>query len=423
MVNGIGTNGTINSTYYQMYYEGWQKTRPDLPFMLYLQIMGVDSNEFKQKIDNYMKTGNSYQSDGNDGSAISGSRFVNGANGSNQQMFQSEDGEEYYDIDWSTGTYEFFRDKEKAAQKMGVDTEEYNVDVVKFGSGIANIIDTTYNAESLSDGQDNTKYNVNGAYSNIKYTLQEFDPCYLFDKSLQNPSDPEYQKAIQTWNTLVATAGQWMTEEDLERINALEVGSQEYKDALLEIILERLDQPGEYGDHDHLDYDSSLSEVNGSGTDSSSGAESTVYPRYNRTDVMMKSDISADYLAGKSRVGSRYNNDNESAVAETLNMAMADLNAAAQSLYTQLSANGTLTEKANENINTAVANTIQYMTENVHRYHADGGKYKVSDDRIGLGYRNGIKQKSKVRGTYNVKAIVDHFFNEFDSLTYQNKNA
>lgn len=428
MVNGVSSTGTITSQLYTQYQEGWQKNFSDIPFALYLQMMGVDMNEFTQGIENYMETGSAWKSDGVEGNTITNKRTVGNA-ATNQQLYQSEDGEDYYDIDWTTGTYEFFRGKDNAAKRLGIDTDQYNVDAIKLGTSTAQVIDATFNAESLSDGQDNTKYDVNGPYDMVTYTMQEFDPCYLFDESLQNPNDPEYQKALQTWNTLVDTAGQWMSEEDLEYINSLEVGSDEYKSALLEIILARLDQPQEYGEHDHVEFESEMAEITESeetgATDGTGSTETITAPVYDRTDVMMKSSISSDYLAGVCRVGTRTRNTDD-AHAEAINMAMADLNAAASSLYTRLSESGTLTEQAAANINQAVANTVEYLSnkDNTYRYHADGGDYRISDDKIGYGYRAGRKKyRELIKPTYNVKEVINHFFNEFDTLTYQGGNT
>ena len=140
---------------------------------------------------------------------------------------------------------------------------------------------------------------------------------------------------------------------------------------------------------------------------------------------MMKSSISSDYLAGVCRVGTRTRNTDD-AHAEAINMAMADLNAAASSLYTRLSESGTLTEQAAANINQAVANTVEYLSnkDNTYRYHADGGDYRISDDKIGYGYRAGRKKyRELIKPTYNVKEVINHFFNEFDTLTYQGGNT
>lgn len=423
MVNGVSSTGTITSQLYTQYQEGWQKNFSDIPFALYLQMMGVDMNEFTQGIENYMETGSAWKSDGVEGNTITNKRTV-GNTSTNQQLYQSEDGEDYYDIDWTTGTYEFFRGKDNAAKRLGIDTNQYNVDAIQLGTSTAKVIDATFNAESLSDGQDNTKYDVNGPYDMVTYTMQEFDPCYLFDESLQNPNDPEYQKALQTWNTLVDTAGQWMSEEDLEYINSLEVGSDEYNSALLDIILARLDQPQEYGEHDHVEYEGEMAEItesDGTGSTDGTGSGNITAPIYDRTDVMMKSSISADYLAGKCRVACR-TKDKEETLAEAINMAMADLNAAASSLYSRLSESGTLTEQAAANINQAVTNTVEYLSnkDNTYTFHANGGEYKVSDDKIGYGYRNGWgSYEDNVRATYNIKNVVNHFFDEFDTLTYQ----
>lgn len=431
MVNGVSSTGTITSQLYTQYHEGWQKNFSDIPFALYLQMMGVDMNEFSQGIENYMETGSAWKSDGVEGNTISNKRTVGNA-ATNQQMYQSEDGEDYYEIDWTTGTYEFFRGKDNAARRLGIDTDQYNVDAIQLGTSTAKVIDATFNAEGLSDGQQATKYDVQGAYNMVNYTVQEFDPCYLFDEELQNPNDPEYQKALQTWNTLVQTAGQWMTEEDLEYINSFEVGTAEYNEALRDIILGRLDQPQEYGEHDHVEFESEMAEITESestgatdGTGSTTGNETITAPVYDRTDVMMKSSISSDYLAGVCRVGTRTKNTDD-AHAEAINMAMADLNAAASALYTRLSESGTLTEQAAANINQAVANTVEYLSnkDNTYRYHADGGDYRISDDKIGYGYRAGRKKyRENIKPTYNVKEVVNHFFNEFDTLTYQGTNS
>ena len=415
MVDSIGS--MANNSYYQTLYKNYQAALAQrggsgLSFQMYLRQLNVDYDTVMQGFENVIETGDARYGDGTDGNTLSTNRYVNGAN--NTQMYQTEDLEGYYEIDWNSGEYKHITDTQTAAAALGLDTETYNFDTIVLGQNSAEVTDFVFS--DLSDGQQRQEYTVNGSYRNITYAVQEFDPCYILDSTLQDATDEEYQKALNNWEYLSATVTQWISESELEALNALEPNSAEYKQALIDIILDKLDQTGSFGDHTHVE------NVNGSNPiDSVAGSETgtgeltsdeSAIPEYDRSDVMFNSSISTDYTAGIVRVGNR-TDDTTSARAEALANAQTDLNAAADALRSSLG--DQLTDVINAYIDKAIKNTIQYLNDNTFYWHADGGDYTLStsEDRLGYGFRNG---QSKVRATYNVQGIVNHFFDEFDTM-------
>ncbi len=415
MVDSIGS--MANNSYYQTLYKNYQAALAQrggsgLSFQMYLRQLNVDYDTVMQGFENVIETGDARYGDGTDGNTLSTNRYVNGAN--NTQMYQTEDLEGYYEIDWNSGEYKHITDTQTAAAALGLDTETYNFDTIVLGQNSAEVTDFVFS--DLSDGQQRQEYTVNGSYRNITYAVQEFDPCYILDSALQDATDEEYQKALNNWEYLSATVTQWISESELEALNALEPNSAEYKQALIDIILDKLDQTGSFGDHTHVE------NVNGSNPiDSVAGSETgtgeltsdeSAIPEYDRSDVMFNSSISTDYTVGIVRVGNR-TDDTTSARAEALANAQTDLNAAADALRSSLG--DQLTDVINAYIDKAIKNTIQYLNDNTFYWHADGGDYTLStsEDRLGYGFRNG---QSKVRATYNVQGIVNHFFDEFDTM-------
>ena len=332
MVDSIGS--MANNSYYQTLYKNYQAALAQrggsgLSFQMYLRQLNVDYDTVMQGFENVIETGDARYGDGTDGNTLSTNRYVNGAN--NTQMYQTEDLEGYYEIDWNSGEYKHITDTQTAAAALGLDTETYNFDTIVLGQNSAEVTDFVFS--DLSDGQQRQEYTVNGSYRNITYAVQEFDPCYILDSALQDASDEEYQKALNNWQYLSATVTQWITEDELAALNALEPNSAEYKQALIDIILEKLDQTGSFGDHTHVENTNTVNpieEIAGTETDvTASGEETGTVPQYDRSEVMYNSSISNDYTTAVSRVTEIRSEDKQSVKAEALTMAQADLNAAA----------------------------------------------------------------------------------------------
>ncbi len=415
MVDSIGS--MANNSYYQTLYKNYQAALAQrggsgLSFQMYLRQLNVDYDTVMQGFENVIETGDARYGDGTDGNTLSTNRYVNGAN--NTQMYQTEDLEGYYEIDWNSGEYKHITDTQTAAAALGLDTETYNFDTIVLGQNSAEVTDFVFS--DLSDGQQRQEYTVNGSYRNITYAVQEFDPCYILDSALQDATDEEYQKALNNWQYLSATVTQWITEDELAALNALEPNSAEYKQALIDIILEKLDQTGSFGDHTHVENvngSNPIDDVAGSetGTGELTSDESAI-PEYDRSEVMYNSSISTDYTVGVTRVANR-TDDRSATRAEALSLARTDLDAAASALRASLG--DQLTDEMDSYIEKAIQNTIQYLNDNTYQFHADGGDYTrpVTEDRLAYGKRNG---QSEVRATYNVQGIVNHFFDEFDTM-------
>ena len=420
MVDSIGS--MANNSYYQTLYKNYQAALAQrggsgLSFQMYLRQLNVDYDTVMQGFENVIETGDARYGDGTDGNTLSTNRYVNGAN--NKQMYQTEDLEGYYEIDWNSGEYKHITDTQTAAAALGLDTETYNFDTIVLGQNSAEVTDFVFS--DLSDGQQRQEYTVNGSYRNITYAVQEFDPCYILDSALQDATDEEYQKALNNWQYLSATVTQWITEDELAALNALEPNSAEYKQALIDIILEKLDQTGSFGDHTHVENTNTVNpieEIAGTETDvTASGEETGTVPQYDRSEVMYNSSISNDYTTAVSRVTEIRSEDKQSVKAEALTMAQADLNAAASALRAQIG--DQLTDSMDSYIEKAIKNTLEYLNNNTFQWQC-GGDYRLgaTDDRLGFGDRH--DGKDKVRGAYNVQAVVNHFFDEFNLLCTNN---
>lgn len=420
MVDSIGS--MANNSYYQTLYKNYQAALAQrggsgLSFQMYLRQLNVDYDTVMQGFENVIETGDARYGDGTDGNTLSTNRYVNGAN--NTQMYQTEDLEGYYEIDWNSGEYKHITDTQTAAAALGLDTETYNFDTIVLGQNSAEVTDFVFS--DLSDGQQRQEYTVNGSYRNITYAVQEFDPCYILDSALQDATDEEYQKALNNWEYLSATVTQWISESELEALNALEPNSAEYKQALIDIILDKLDQTGSFGDHTHVENTNTVNpieEIAGTETDvTASGEETGTVPQYDRSEVMYNSSISNDYTTAVSRVTEIRSEDKQSVKAEALTMAQADLNAAASALRAQIG--DQLTDSMDSYIEKAIKNTLEYLNNNTFQWQC-GGDYRLgaTDDRLGFGDRH--DGKDKVRGAYNVQAVVNHFFDEFNLLCTNN---
>lgn len=281
----------------------------DLTFQQYLDLTNVGSDFAMQRMENHLETGDANKGDGIDGNNLNNNRHVSSATNQNGQMFQTEDKEGYFEVDWDTGAVSYTNDKKEAAAALGLDTDNCDFDTIVFGYGTAEITDFVFNG--LDDGQDRTEYNVNGLYKNIQYAVQEFDPCYILDSSLQNMSDPEYQKALHNWEYLSATASQWMSDSDLAKLAELEPNSAEYKQALIDIILSKLDQTSSFTDHDHVKVPTT-----GDTTDVTDGninkppEEAGTVPDYDLDNILQATGLSSQYMGNEDWRGAKhYDND------------------------------------------------------------------------------------------------------------------
>lgn len=417
MVDSVGS--MANNSYYQTLYNNYLELKKtmggELSFQSYLRKLNVDYSTVMQGFENVIETGDARKGDGVDGNTISNSRHVNGEN--NTQMYQTEDQEGFYDINWDTGEYKYMTDTQEVAKTLGLDTDNYQFDTIVFGAGSAEVTDFVFS--NLSDGQQREEYTVNGSYRNITYAVQEFDPCYILDSALQDATDEEYQKALNNWEYLSATVTQWITDAELEALNELEPNSAEYKQALIDLILEKLDQTQSFGDHTHVENKNAVDAIeNITGTETGvTDSESGTVPEYDRSQVMYNSSISNDYTSGVSRATDTRSEDKQKVKSEALSMAQSDLNAAASALKAQLG--DQLTDAMSAYIDKAIQNTLQYLSDNTTQWQC-GGDYRMSttDDRLGYGDRH--DGKDKVRGVYNVQAVVNHFFDEFNTLCANN---
>lgn len=315
MVDGVN-NSLANSETYQYHYAQYLKMKKayggDLSFQAYLSLQCAGSEYAMQRMENYVETGNANKGDGINGNTLNNHRTVYSATDKNGQMYQTSDQEGYYEVDWDTGNMNYTTDKNKAAQMLGLDTDNVDFDTIVFGAGTAQITDFVFSG--LDDGQQREEYDLKGMYKNIEYAVQEFDPCYLVDSSLQNMSDPEYQKAIKNWEYLQSTITQWISQSELDALSEMDPSSSEYKQALIDIILDKLDQTNSFTDHDHLKPDSGALEENGSsnGTDGSGntdGTNQTGKPSYDPNDVLVAAGL--DSVVGETKGPNHYGKKSE----------------------------------------------------------------------------------------------------------------
>lgn len=415
MVDSV--NSLANNPIYQAHYALYQKMKAqrggDLTFPQYLTLLNVDASSVIQGFENVIETGDYSKGDGVAGNTLSHDRFVIGNNGSSKEIYQTQDQDGYYDIDWETGNYEYINTQDVAG-RLGLDTENYNYDTIIFGRGKAEITDFTFGG--LDDGQNREEYNINGAYSGISYAVQEFDPCYILDQSLQDPSDPEYQKALKNWEYLSSTADQWMSDADFAKLEGLDPSSVEYKQALIDIILDKLDQVKSFSDHAHVENKPPVTapdDTTNGDNSTGDGDDSSVnqVPNYDRNEVMNNTSIYGDYVAGATRVTDQRTDDIPAIMSEATEKVRADLNEAANALRKQLGDG--LTAEMDAYINKAILQTIDYMVNNSQGFHASDGDYNRNTDTIDTGRR---KNSHDRRASYNIKNAVNRFFSTFDQL-------
>lgn len=427
MVNGINSlaNSDTYNFHYQQYLDMKKHYGADLTFQQYLDLTNVGSDFAMQRMENHLETGDANKGDGIDGNNLNNNRHVSSATNQNGQMFQTEDKEGYFEVDWDTGAVSYTNDKKEAAAALGLDTDNCDFDTIVFGYGTAEITDFVFNG--LDDGQDRTEYNVNGLYKNIQYAVQEFDPCYILDSSLQNMSDPEYQKALHNWEYLSATASQWMSDSDLAKLAELEPNSAEYKQALIDIILSKLDQSSSFTDHDHVKNTGNEGTVDG-GNDSGNGTDNTEPPKadytgYDKDKLISNTSLYGDYLGNKSTDCSSYGSKSETqseGIANFTVQAKAKLSEIGASLQTQLKAElGDAYDAAtvSDYIEKSIRSTIKHFTSDIPTLSKDYGNnanYHTRDSDFTLVFAR--RKNNAGRITYNNKNLIDYFLKEFDAM-------
>ena len=430
MVDSIGS--MANNSYYQTLYKNYQAALAQrggsgLSFQMYLRQLNVDYDTVMQGFENVIETGDARYGDGTDGNTLSTNRYVNGAN--NTQMYQTEDLEGYYEIDWNSGEYKHITDTQTAAAALGLDTETYNFDTIVLGQNSAEVTDFVFS--DLSDGQQRQEYTVNGSYRNITYAVQEFDPCYILDSALQDATDEEYQKALNNWEYLSATVTQWISESELEALNALEPNSAEYKQALIDIILDKLDQTGSFGDHTHVENvngSNPIDDVAGSGSDVNDDSTTENVPlEYDRDIVLSNTSIYGDYVANRCATTSAYGSK-----SDVLSEGIANFTAEAQSKLTELGnalkaqlqvemGDAYDSAKIDEYVEKAILSTINHFTSEVPTLSKDygvGGNYRTRDTDFTLTYSR--RKNNSGRITYNIKNLCNYFLDEFDTMYANN---
>lgn len=428
MVDSVGS--MANNSYYQTLYNNYLELKKtmggELSFQSYLRKLNVDYSTVMQGFENVIETGDARKGDGVDGNTISNSRHVNGEN--NTQMYQTEDQEGFYDINWDTGEYKYMTDTQEVAKTLGLDTDNYQFDTIVFGAGSAEVTDFVFS--NLSDGQQREEYTVNGSYRNITYAVQEFDPCYILDSALQDATDEEYQKALNNWEYLSATVTQWITDAELEALNELEPNSAEYKQALIDLILEKLDQTQSFGDHTHVENKNAIDAIeNITGTESGAAdSETEKAPlSYDREKVLSNTSLYGDYMSNKCATTSDYGSKSDviaDGISNFTAEAQTKLNELANSLRAQLVASmGDNYDSAavEEYLEQAILNTIRHFTSDIptlSKDYGDGGNYRTRDTDFTLTYSR--RKNNSGRITYNIKNLCTYFLNEFDTLYNNN---
>lgn len=431
MVDSVSGASFANNPVYQYHYEQWQimkkKYGTDMSFTRYLRQLNVDFDMSMQGVENLVETGDWNKGDGIDGNTINYNRHVDGEN-HNNQMYQTDDMEGFYEIDWESGTYNK-TDREGAAKALGLGYG-FDYDTIVFGNGVAEITDFTFG--NLDDGQDRNEYNLEGVYKNITYAIQEFDPCYLVDSSLSNPNDPEYQKAMKNWEYLCATATQWMSASDYEELAGLDENSAEYKNKIISIILDRLDQMKAFNDHDHVEYSGDVTDPGKDGAvDGSNGNDSSSDPNYagtyDKSSLLSKTSLYGDYLGNKSSSCSSYDSKSKCLAEGISNFtaeAQAKLTEVGNALKNELQAKLGSSYDASAvdaYIQKALLSTIEHFTSDIptlSKDYGDDGNYHTRDTDFTLVYAR--RKNNAGRITYNNKNLIDYFLREFDSISTNN---
>ncbi len=421
MVDGVNYS-LANSETYQYHYEQYLKMKkaygPDLTFQAYLSLQCSGSDYAMQRMENYVESGNPNRGDGIDGNTLSNNRTVYSSTNKNGQMYQTEDMEGFYEIDWDTGNMNYTTDKNAAAGMLGLDTSSVDFDTIVFGAGTAQVTDFVFSG--LDDGQQREEYDLKGMYKNIEYAVQEFDPCYILNSSLQNMSDPEYQKALNNWEYLQATITQWMSEADMEKLAELDPSSNEYKQALIDIILDKLDQTNSFTDHEHVQSTAGIDESgNGEqiiGPGDTGSAETDEEFDYDKTQAIKDAGIYHEYLTGYNWSGEWYEKDHHTA-GERANMdALEYMEPIINNLINALKS------QAGSSWNSEMADCAEkakdellqgfFITKNEDI--CDDGRIKQS----GVWATTDCKRSggSDKRAVVNIKNLADAFFKKFDAL-------
>lgn len=426
MVQGVGgtgnNSGSMSDIYlYNMYKKEWETYRKNHPessmsFEDYLQMKGY-LNYFNQQVENYVETGSTLQGDGQSGNTLSTSRMVANQTSS---IYQGEDEETYYEFDYDSGTYRKIEGKEDVAKALGLSSEQ-NVDTIVFGYDSVAITDYTFG--NLDDGQDSSSYRVNGKYSNVTLTNQEFDIHYILNALLMDPTDPQYQIAKGVFDDLCAHAGQWLPDTDMDELDAVaaEYGtnSAEYKAKLQEILLKNLDQAQEWvEEHTHVKNTSasgSLTEndttTDGTGgTDGTDGSENTTgtIPDYDKSSVLNSAGLLADYTNNTIWQSEKVNRSGKSQ-EECRSQALAKSSAYAESVLSQVES-------------TLIAQLGDQCTEEIQKYIAKAKQTALENKSWqSTEWHSAMLNKNKgFTSTCEVRTLVDIFFNEFNTLC-QNK--
>ena len=437
MVQGIGPTGSGSGgsikdlsayqTYYPMYQAYCQNVDDNLDFEAWLIMKGYIKN-FNQQVENYIETGNSKRDDESK-NTIDSNHHLSNATGA---LYQSVDDDTYYEFDWESGTYRVITDTDDVADALGMPSGQ-NIDLINLGYMNAQIKDITFG--NLDDGQNSTTRDLYGNYANVTYTQQEFDIHYILDALLMNPNDPQYQIAKEVFDELCANTSQWLPDADLEELNQIAeefgVNSAEYKTRLQEILLANLDQAQEWiEDHSHVEYvDEGIlgSASDSTGTNGTNGANGTtdgttgstedssttqdITSAYNKNSVLNDSGVLSEYTKGtwKSDLcsykdGGRDKDKTASnARAVATDYATNILNAIETALINQLGEK--CTEEIKNYISTAKTNALT-NTGNWQSIEWEGAF--LSDKNRGY------------FGKCNTKALVDDFFNQFNSLCQNN---
>lgn len=421
MVDSVGS--IAGNSYYQTHYNNYiaykQQTGQDISFQGYLRGIKVDYATVMQGFENVIETGNSQKGDGVDGNTLSSQRHVNGAN--NTQMYQTDDLEGFYDINWETGEYKYITDTQEAAKSLGLDTESYNVDSIVFGAGRAEITDFVFS--NLSDGQQREEYDVNGAYKNITFAVQEFDPCYILDSALQDATDEEYQKALNNWDYLSATVTQWVTDAELEALNAIDPNSVEYKQALIDLILDKLDQTKSFTDHTHVENKNAVDAIDKiAGTESSSGSEVAQPEKldYDKNQIIKNAGLYNEYMTGYNWTGDWHEDGGRGNRRTNRDLAIVDgRNYMSTTIDTIIS---NLKAQAGDNWTDEMAKYAESAKDEIIAGFKDTSEEKICDNGVIKNNSYAGATDCKGGGAQDARAVVkidnllNQFFSKFDSL-------
>lgn len=426
MVQGVGgtgnNSGSMSDIYlYNMYKNEWETYRKNHPessmsFEDYLQMKGY-LNYFNQQVENYVETGSTLQGDGKNGNTLSTGRMVANQTSS---IYQGEDEETYYEFDYDSGTYRKIEGKEDVAKALGLSSEQ-NVDTIVFGYDSVAITDYTFG--NLDDGQDSSSYRVNGKYSNVTLTNQEFDIHYILNALLMDPTDPQYQIAKGVFDDLCAHASQWLPDTDMDELDAVaaEYGtnSAEYKAKLQEILLKNLDQAQEWvEEHTHVKNTSASGSLiendtttdGTGGTDGTDGSENTTgtIPDYDKSSVLNSAGLLADYTNNTIWQSEKVNRSGKSQ-EECRSQALAKSSAYAESVLSQVES-------------TLIAQLGDQCTEEIQKYIAKAKQTALENKSWqSTEWHSAMLNKNKgFTSTCEVRTLVDIFFNEFNTLC-QNK--